>query len=265
MPLKLTGKQTLMLRPIKLAVTGKSAFICLSVLLFTSCRVLKPIDKKYTPEMVFVKGGEFDLGDFYDGDNTDALPVHTVIVNDFQIGKYEVTYAQYDYYTKVKQLPPIESNLPERGSRAAAFVTWDQAEEFCKFHGMRLPTEIEWEYAARSGGLEELFSGTSNPDSLRYYAVTDEEDLKGSAAVGQRKPNKLGIYDMSGNVFEWVGDFYQIYSIPDSLHKGNEDDIRIFRGGSFREPVFTNRTYWRVGTLRDVPAVDVGFRCAGEG
>src|SRR5690606_6006727 len=99
-------------------------------------------------------------------------------------------------------------------------------------------------------------------DSLQYYAVTVLEDLNGSAEVGLKMPNEFGLYDMSGNVFEWVGEFYQFYKMPDNLHDDEKDAVRLFRGGSVAEVKPTNRTYWRAGTLRDVASNDVGFRCA---
>ena len=240
----------------------KITLLSLSLILFTSCSIFKQTNNPYKPELIQIQGGEFIFGDFYEGKNTDALPLHKVRIKNFKLSKYEITYAQYDYYSTLKNKPLIDSELLERGSRAAAYVTWDQAVEFCEFHGMRLPSEVEWEYAARSGGKNELYAGTSNPDSLKYYGITTLDDIHASSEIGLKKPNGVGLYDMTGNVFEWVGEFYQFYTMPEQLHDNEQDAVRAFRGGSFTEKKFTNRTYWRLGTLRSVAAEDIGFRCA---
>lgn len=149
-----------------------------------------------------------------------------------------------------------------RDDRAVVNVNWDNAKAFCESLGYRLPSEVEWEYAARSGGKKHLYSGTSNVDSLWEYAITRSDNINFSYKVGKRLLNELELYDMSGNVFEWVDEFYQFYSMPDQLHDHKNDGIRIIRGGSFGEEKSTTRTYWRTGTLRDVEATDIGFRCA---
>jgi formylglycine-generating enzyme required for sulfatase activity len=69
---------------------------------------------------------------------------------------------------------------------------------------------------------------------------------------------------MSGNAFEWIGQYYQFYSMPDRKHSLDDDAVRIIRGGSFYENVRTNRTYWRTGTLKEVRSEDIGFRCADD-
>ena len=229
---------------------------------FTSCIFLKPSSNSYAPEMVLIEGGVFEFGDVFENKNTDALPTHSVEISTFYIGKYEVTFTQYDAFAlSTGRELPSDQNFG-RGERAVVNVTWDDALEFCKSLGYRLPSEKEWEYAARSGGKAQLYSGTSNVDSLRYYAITRNDNINFSYKIGSRKPNESGLYDMSGNVFEWVDEFYQFYSIPDQLHDHKNDAIRIIRGGSFGEEMSTTRTYWRTGTLRDVKATDIGFRCA---
>ncbi len=224
--------------------------------------LFKQKKKPYAPEMVFVEGGSFIFGDVFEQENSDALPVHEVKIPSFYIGRHEVTFSEYDAFaiSTGKDLP--EDQGYGRGERAVVNVTWDEAVAFCKSLGYRLPSESEWEYAARSGGKKHLYSGTSKVDSLREFAITRSDNIYFSYKVGKRKPNDLGLYDMSGNVFEWVDEFYQFYSMPDLLHDHKNDGIRIIRGGSFGEEKSTTRTYWRTGTLRDVRATDIGFRCA---
>lgn len=215
--------------------------------------------------MVLISGGSFIIGDFYEQKNTDALPLHEVKLKSFYLARYEVTFEKYDAFAieTGRKLP--DDNGFGRNRRAVVNITWDDAFAFCKSLGYRLPSEAEWEYAARSGGKNEIYSGTNNPDSLINYAVTRASNINFSYSVGSREPNSLGLYDMSGNVFEWIDEFYQFYSMPDQLQDHTENyGIRIIRGGSFGEETLTTRTYWRTGTLHDVSATDLGFRCADD-
>ncbi len=236
----------------------------LFLLLLTGCSILNPQKNIYKPELISVKGGTFLYGDFYDSTNTDAIPVHLVDIDDFKIGKYEITFEQFDFFAEQKGFKKPPSSDSTRGNRAVVNITWDEALAFCKYYGMRLPTEAEWEYAARSGGKKQVISGVTTLDSIYTSAITVHEDWDHSQPVGTKKPNQLGLYDMSGNVFEWIGQYYQFYSMPDRKHSLDEDAVRIIRGGSFTERIATNRTYWRTGTLRDVASPDIGFRCADD-
>ena len=229
------------------------------------CLIIKPSEKKpFKPQMVKIKGGTFNFGGFYEGTNTDAIPVHEVFVEDFKISKYEITYAQFDFFSEKNDLEKPKSDIEKRGNRAVAYVTWDEAKAFCNYFDLRLPTEVEWEYAARSGGKKQVVSGSTNLDSIYVVALTKDEDRRESDVVGTKQPNDLGIYDMSGNVFEWIGEYYQFYSMPERRHSLDEDAVRIIRGGSYYENMLANRTYWRTGTLRDVRSEDIGFRCAED-
>ena len=246
-------------------MVNKNIFLWLSIILFFgSCTILKKPHNPFEPEMVTIRGGDFLLGDFYDSTNTDAIPVHLVTVNDFKIGKYEVTYSQFDHFSQLTNKALARSAIPERGMRAVAYISWDEANEFCRHFGYRLPTEVEWEYAARSRGKKQLYSGTNSKDSLGFFAITNLLDVRHTMEVGITQPNELGLYDMSGNALEWIGEFYQFYSDPNLFPFNTRDDVRIIRGGSFQEALVTNRTYWRVGTLRDIKSEDIGFRCASD-
>lgn len=239
-------------------------FLIISVVVFNSCAIFKKSTKVYQPEMVFIQGGTFVLGDIFENKNTDALPTHEVQVEPFYIARHEITFDKYDAFALEtgRELP--SAGRFGRDKRAVVNITWDDANAFCKSLGYRLPSEVEWEYAARSGGKKEMYAGTNNPDSLADYAIIRSSNINFSYVVGTKKPNGLGLYDMSGNVFEWVDEFYQFYSMPDQLHDHKNDGIRIIRGGSFGEETSTTRTYWRTGTLHDVTATDLGFRCADD-
>ena len=224
-----------------------------------------PIELEY--KLVFVEGGGFYMGDLFYQQNPDALPVHPVYLDDFYIGKYPVTFEEYDAFTSAYEFPRPNDDGRGRGSRAVVNVTWDEALAFCNSLGFRLPTEQEWEYAARSGGRHEVFSGTNARDSLDYFAHYSYNSPPSSRPVGTKLPNGLGIYDMSGNVYEWIGDWYmQYHSNPRRRYKFSLDrsDFRVIRGGSSMQLPFTIRTYWRVYTFSDTRSPQIGIRCASS-
>lgn len=157
-------------------------------------------------EYVQVAGGCFPMGDTFGGGRSDETPVHEVCVDGFAIGKYEVTQGQWlavmgrnpSYFKKGNNFP-VEQ------------VSWAEVQNFITRlnaltgRDFRLPSEAEWEYAARSGGKKELYAGGDNLGALAWY---DGNAGPFSHEVGTRQPNGLGIYDMSGNVGEWVQDWY---------------------------------------------------------
>jgi formylglycine-generating enzyme required for sulfatase activity len=191
-------------------------------------------------EMVNVKGGCFQMGDTFGGGANDEKPVHEVCVSDFKIGKYEVTQAQW--------LSIMEKNrstfIGDR--RPVEQVSWDEIQEFIKklseASGLayRLPTEAEWEYAARSGGKHEKWAGGSDESRLADYAWYEGNSGKKTHAVGSKKPNGLGIYEMSGNVSEWVqdryGDIYYEESPKDNPQGPSAGSFRVYRGSSWYSP-----------------------------
>jgi formylglycine-generating enzyme required for sulfatase activity len=233
--------------------------------------------KLVKPEMVKVKGGSFLMGDFLQGSDPDATPRHDVKVATFQMMKYEVTYNQYDTLAKKFgwEMPDIQYG---RGKNAVSFVNWFEAKRFCECLGMRLPTEQEWEFAARSGGKDEPISGTKDASQFVLYARFERDPLGRTAEVGKKRANGLGLYDMSGNVHEWIGNYYGLYdkSKKDGRKKANfkKSDVRLIRGGSFynpapRKPESSDTytpltgifTYKRIAVLGETRDADVGFRC----
>ncbi len=199
-------------------------------------------------EMVFVKGGCYQMGDTFGDGDSDEKPVHEVCVDDFYIGKYEVTQGQWkaimgnnpSYFKDCGDNCPVED------------VSWNDIQDFINklnqkitpsiplnkggLRGMyRLPTEAEWEYAARSGGKSEKWAGTSNESELGDYAWYDKNSESKTHPVGQKKPNGIGLYDMSGNVWEWVNDWYDedyYKNSPQNNPKGpNSGSLRVNRGG----------------------------------
>jgi len=178
------------------------------------------------PEMVFVQGGIFTMGatpeqedDYYD----DEKPAHYVTLSSFYIGKYPVTQEQWRAVIGDMPFQFEGDNLPMRE------VNWHEIQEFIKIINeksgkqYRLPTEAEWEYAARGGNRSKGFkySGSNNIDEVAWYSDSDSN-------LEYRKANELGIYDMCGNVWEWCYDWYRS-SYSDMEEQTNS---RVLRGGS---------------------------------
>ncbi len=205
------------------------------------------------------------MGDVFEETDMDATPVHRVIMAPFELAKHEITYAAYDTFAVQTGRPLPDDNGYGRGNRAVVNVTWQDAYDFCAFYGFRLPTEVEWEYAARDAGKAIRFAGTDSLDAIDDYARHIDNSVLYSFQVGSKAPNGLGLHDMSGNVYEWIGDYYEFYPkagekpVYKDLSKGA---IRIIRGGSFKSPPIHTQTYWRSGTLADIPSTALGFRCA---
>jgi sulfatase modifying factor 1 len=218
-------------------------------------------------EMVPVKGGCFQMGESdYAGVN-DEKPIHEVCLSDFSIGKYEVTQRQWRMI--MGKNPSIFSSCGD--DCPVENVSWGNTQEFIlKLNTMtrgsfRLPTEAEWEYAARSGGKHEKYSGGDNVDSVAWY---DANSNNMTHPVGQRQPNGLGIFDMSGNVWEWVSDWYDKDYYAESTRKDpkgpSEDFPRVNRGGCW----FSGARYVRASYRSDISPEDhlysQGFRLASQ-
>ncbi len=216
-------------------------------------------------DYVALPGGAFLMGDFAEGANEDALPLHRVVVAPFELSRHEITYAQYDAFAEATGRPLPPDDRYGRGNRAVVHVAWDDALAFCAYHGFRLPTEAEWEYAARSAGQPQRFAGADSLAGLDDVGRYIENSVMHSFPVGSKAPNSLGLYDMSGNVYEWIGDYYEYYPAAGSVpvYKDLEAfDMRILRGGSFKSDASLTQTFWRAGTLADITSDTIGFRCA---
>jgi formylglycine-generating enzyme len=189
------------------------------------------------PEMALVEGGTFRMGAAVAG--SDEIPVHTVTVGTFLIGRYEVTQKQWREVmgndARVNYFPGCDSCPVER-------VSWFSVQEYLdrisRMSGkkFRLPTEAEWEYAARGGrfSLNFKFAGSNDPDEVAWR---DGNSSVRTHPVGQKKPNELGLYDMSGNVWEWCSDWYHPKYYSESLAVNPEGPpegtFRVMRGGSW--------------------------------
>jgi formylglycine-generating enzyme len=212
-----------------------------------------------TPDMVLFPAGCFQMGDTFGDGYSDELPLHQVCLSSFAIDRYEATQQKYLAATGTNPSNFSGYDLPVEN------VSWSDADSYCRGIGKRLPTEAEWEYAARSGGQNQKWAGTSSEPDLGNYAWY--HDLYGTThAVGQKLPNGAGMYDMTGNVWEWVADWYDpgYYAIsPVDNPQGPETaDFRVIRGGGYSSVSWALRTSVRARVFPESATIDLGFRCA---
>lgn len=224
-------------------------------------------------DLVEVKGGSYQQGDTFDTGGEDEKPVHRVTVGDFHLGKYEVTQGQWKAVMKANPSHFQGDSLPVEN------VSWDDVQLFIKRLNKltgkkyRLPTESEWEYAARSGGAEERYAGTSKGldketkgNELADYAWYEVNSAGQTHAVGVKRPNALGIHDLSGNVWEWVQDRYAAdyyANSPAENPQGPEaGGDRVRRGGGWTSSERGVRNTFRYGDFSNARSDFVGFRLA---
>jgi formylglycine-generating enzyme required for sulfatase activity len=218
-------------------------------------------------ELVLIPAGEFLMG-AADGEDNEC-PVHRVQISQpFSLGKYPVTQAQWE---AVMDTNP--SYFRGNPNRPVEQVSWDDAQEFlhklsAREGGMpyRLPTEAEWEYAARAGATT-AYSFGDDPALLGEYAWYIDNSEGSTHPVGQRKPNAWGLYDMHGNVWEWVQDwyaksYYQHSPARDPLGSDEEKAAKVVRGGAWDIIPKHARITYRYAHARGKHDIGRGFRCA---
>ncbi len=254
--------------------------------------------------MVLVNGGSFLMGCKEDSTykcNDDEKPLHKVTLNSFRISKYEVTVAQFrlfvektGYITEAENKgwswvynskdeewekrdnvswktdnEGIEKSRTE-DNHPAVHVSWNDANAFCEWISSengkqyRLPTEAEWEYAARGGGKTKnyRFSGSDNIDEVAWYGSNSTGKTH---PVGQKKPNELGLYDMSGNVWEWCSDWYdEKYYEKSSIEKNpsgaKSGKYKVLRGGGWFNSAVNCLVAFRLDRSPDYSYNIRGFR-----
>jgi len=221
-----------------------------------------------TKELVFIPAGEFLMGSDSEGDHS---PVHRVQIDSFYMDKYEVTNAQYLRFCQETgyRLPRFWGMEAFRSGadypdHPVVGVSWSDAVEYGAWCGKRLPTEAEWEYAAR-GGLVGM--NYPNGDTLHPSDGNHAKSGKGGpVAVGSYPANGYVLHDMQGNVVEWVWDYYaaDYYSSSASANpRGPESGrFRVIRGGGWHSGPYCNRVYYRNALPPNWVDFNVGFRCA---
>ena len=278
---------------------------------------------KFTP----IKGGRFMLGNAFNEGDSDEVPLHEVTISDFSLGTTAVTRGQFrlfvtssGYRTEAEKGDGcyVEKNdvwnydpatnwrnpgFYQEESHPVVCVSWHDATAYAEWlshktgRRYRLPTEAEWEYAARSGGRKERFAGFSDPKQFSRYGnfcdrncsaewrTSDQDDrFKYTSPVGSFLPNGLGLYDMVGNVWQWTSDYYgeRYYSESskkwpmDTLYGGEqrraqartnpqgpaEGAYRTLRGGSWNSALIDARSSQRLRNKPEYRRSYIGFRLA---
>jgi formylglycine-generating enzyme required for sulfatase activity len=225
-------------------------------------------------EMVFVPAGPFLMGSPPVEGDQDEMPQRGVFVDAFWIDLYEVTFAQYDLFTRATNAPkpviPVLQDDPAKlmaPEQPAVAVSWSQARDYCAWLGKRLPTEAEWEKAARGDRAvvwpwgQEFGPGLANIQG-------DEDGFAYTAPPGSFPSGRsfFGLYDASGNVAEWVADWYDhryYLGAPFESPTGPESGKhRVYRGGSWNDTPSEVRTAKRFAAAPHQTSAVIGFRCA---
>jgi iron(II)-dependent oxidoreductase len=241
----------------------KTAFSSLLLGITVCCSVLVYAQQSALGEqsaMVLVPGGKFIMGSS-EGDS-DESPLHEVYIDSFYIDAQEVTISQYKKFIEATGHPKPHYWQPDYDSPddPVVGVSWQDAVDYARWAGKRLPTEAEWEYAARGGNQKDKYpwGNTANTLYSNYLSF-------GLLPVKSLKPNSYGIYDMIGNVWEWCADWYagDYYAVsPPKNPKGPVSGThKVLRGGAWycneREVRVANRYY----ALPDAHSFNIGFRC----
>lgn len=240
-----------------------SAYSQPTIVLDKNGRYVEHIDKETDIEMISVEGGTFNMGS---NDRPEEQPIHRVRLNSYYISKYEITqqqwYAVVHYnYSHYDQCPncPVE------------MVSWGDIAEYIynlnKLTGKhyRLPTEAEWEYAARGGNKSQhhTYSGNNDHGKVAWCGDHYLTDADKTHPVGQKEPNELGLYDMSGNVLEWCSDWYDAdyykQNVTDNPKGPATGHHKVIRGGSYlTAPATITPSYRIMGVAMGHNGVDTG-------
>jgi formylglycine-generating enzyme len=260
--------------------------------------------KLIEPDMVKIKGGTFKMGCNKEDDShcrADEQPVHKVTVGNFALCKFQVTIAQFELFINEtgyrtdadkegNSCVPGEGTWVEKanvnwrddqnGNRypdsvklrmPVSHVSWNDAVAYCHWLSSltgkhyRLPTEAEWEYAAKGGKLSEgyMFSGCYDLGTVGWYNENSDYKIR---PVGQKLPNELGLYDMTGNSWNWCSDWYgkDYYKIsPQNAPTGPDTgECRVWRGGSWYCNEITCRITIRICGMPNDNGGGSGFRVA---
>ncbi|MEN8214996.1 MAG: formylglycine-generating enzyme family protein [Pseudomonadota bacterium] len=213
------------------------------------------------PEMVWIPAGTFRMGDIQGGGHDNEKPVHRVSVSRFAMGRYEVTFAEYDKFAQATGRKKPDDKGWGRGNRPVINVSWHDATAYAEWLSQqtsqkyRLPTEAEWEYAARAKTETARDWGNNHDEACRYANVYDETAKKKlsfpwthsncgdgyvyTAPVGRFKPNQFALFDMLGNVWEWTCSLYEReYSGKEQqclIKSPSESSLFVQRGSSWND------------------------------
>ena len=281
-----------------------AALTCLSFFSFAA-DAKKPPQKNNNskiyikPDMIYVPEGSFRMGNSLRS-NPEESPEHFVNISGFWIGKYEVTVGEFrkfmnshTYVTDAEkdgfswvfngktliveksgvnwEYDVLGNKRHNEDNHPVIHVSWNDAVAYCNWlskqsgRQYRLLTEAEWEYAAKGGPRHDsfIYSGGDDMDRVGWY---DGNSGHTTHPVGQKAPNGLGVYDMSGNAWEWCSDFYGPYSAKEQTNPTGPDTgtDRVLRGGGWRFYAVRTRTTVRRNCLQAFNGSGIGFRLAAS-
>jgi formylglycine-generating enzyme required for sulfatase activity len=228
------------------------------------------------PEMVWVPAGRFRMGDIQGEGRDNEQPVHSVYVSSFAMGRYPVTFAEYDRFAEATGRKKPHDDGKGRGNRPVIGVSWFDATDYTKWLSQQtgkyysLPTEVEWEYAARAGTETKYWWGDDiGTNRANCFDSGSRFSGEKTAPVGSFKPNLFGLYDTVGNVWEWTCSEYEekyrgkeTKSISKNNAKNNEKTKIVLRGGSYHKKDDEKKIYSRL-TYRGKTEPSKSFDNAG--
>ena len=235
--------------------------------LMKSPGVTLPSQAAATPdeELVSIPGGPFVMGAGEPGGSADEYPAHEVFLPPFRIAAHEVTVASYRKFCAATGRPFPRQPSWSTPRHPVVSVTWREAQDYCGYQARQLPTEAEWERAARCGLTQRYLNGFL-PQFLELYAWFAGNSGGLAHPVGTKMPGGCGIFDAYGNVWEWVADWYSGNYYDDSPKRDPRGrrygEEKVLRGGAFDSPPEALATTFRDRASPGSSAENRGFRCA---
>ncbi|HLG21177.1 MAG TPA: SUMF1/EgtB/PvdO family nonheme iron enzyme [Candidatus Manganitrophaceae bacterium] len=236
--------------------------------------VLRKVKSSEPPignRMILIPVGDFTMGSMEGA--FDEKPVRRVFLDAYEINQYEVTQFQYAEFVKAtRHRSPLSRYVKDieaynGPNQPVVYVSWEDADAFCRWRGERLPTEAEWEKAAR-GSQRPVGPGTDSFKPTFANFLGDEDRFSRTARVGSFEKDKspFNLYDVAGNVREWVQDWYEegyYQQAPSANPKGPEQgEMKTLRGGSWNDAALSGRASARMKMFPDYRDTTIGFRCA---
>jgi len=237
--------------------------------------ILQPLPEivgKDGAPMVLIPVGEFTMGS--DKGDDDEEPVHKVFLDSFYLDKFEVTNGRFAKFVEAIQSEPpwgfADKETPVlRQDQPVRWVNWMEAMGYCLWAGKRLPTEAEWEKAAR-GSDARVYPWGNDPPTLAHAVFGLQEGSDTVSAIGNRDKGKspFGVHDLAGNLYEWTTDWYdeQFYSKNPAINPRGpaEGSAKVQRGGSYINGAYRLRSSFRTKGDPTEHDPNVGFRCAQD-
>ncbi|MFZ4703563.1 MAG: formylglycine-generating enzyme family protein, partial [Candidatus Methylumidiphilus sp.] len=224
-------------------------------------------------ELLSIPGGNFLMGSPDGVGRESEYPQHRVQIKPFRLGRYPVTNEQYRSFLQANPKAQEPHYWGDRrfnqSQQPVVGISWDDAQKFCAWAGGRLPTEAEWEYACRAGTATQFHWGDDEGKAADYAWYGDDWEKGSTHAVGEKLPNPWGLYDMTGNVWEWGQDiWHENYqgSPGDGLAwmLTGDENRGVIRGGSWINLPAYLRSAYRGRFNRDIRYGNLGFRLAQD-